>query len=227
MRRERGRASGLAIAFQLVIDKISSVLEYRITIPNASSAGPELQELQSLARKQHIISIMPPTQIVPDDHKAYMRLALSLARKSPPKPSNFCVGAVLLDEPNNTILATGYTLELEGNKHAEQCCFSKYASEKGVKEYEVGTVLPAGTVLYTTMEPCNKRSSGNKTCVERIIEACSSGPNRIDKVYVGVKEPVKFVEENSGQKRLEAIGVEVVHVPGLEEEILAVATAGH
>jgi len=51
-----------------------------------------------------------------------MRFALELAEKSPPKPTNYRVGAVVVDAFNN-ILATGYTLELPGNTHAEQCCF--------------------------------------------------------------------------------------------------------
>ena len=49
----------------------------------------------------------------------------------------------------------------------------------------------------------------------------------IRKVVCGVREPEKFVGENEGRKRLEEAGIEVVHVPGLEEEILKVATAGH
>lgn len=49
----------------------------------------------------------------------------------------------------------------------------------------------------------------------------------IQKVYVGVMEPKKFVSDNTGQRRLEDAGIEVIHVQGLEEEILKVATAGH
>ena len=56
----------------------------------------------------------------------------------------------------------------------------------------------------------------------------NSGEHKgIRKVYIGVKEPEKFVGENKGRKKLEDAGVEVVHVPGLEDEILKVATAGH
>ena len=39
-------------------------------------------------------------------------------------------------------------------------------------------------------------------------------------------EPAKFVV-NTGIKSLEDAGISVVHVQGLEEEILQVATAGH
>jgi pyrimidine deaminase RibD-like protein len=59
--------------------------------------------------------------------------------------------------------------------------------------------------------------------VERVVRL----KGRIQKVFVGVMEPKKFVSDNTGQKRLEGAGIEVIHVQGLEEEILEVATAGH
>ena len=163
----------------------------------------------------------------PRDHKAYMRFALSLAYESEPKPTNFRVGAVLVDEASNQILSTGYTLELPGNTHAEQCCFEKYSALKSVPAHEVGTVLPENTVLYTTMEPCNKRASGNLPCTERILKTKSDGNGGIKTVYLGVKEPETFVGENEGSAKLEKAGIACVHVTGFEEEILKVATAGH
>ena len=33
--------------------------------------------------------------------------------------------------------------------------------------------------------------------------------------------------ENKGKRRLEEVGIKVVEVPGMEEEILEVAEAGH
>ena len=159
----------------------------------------------------------------PDAHVAYMRDALNLARKSPPKPTNYRVGAILLDAQTNTILATGYTLECEGNTHAEQSCFIKLAEQHGVPEEFLADILPQETVLYTTVEPCFKRLSGNLPCVERILLLAKV----IKTVYVGVKEPEKFVGENTGRKKLEDAGIKVVLVQGLEKEILEVATAGH
>ncbi|KAF2092674.1 cytidine deaminase-like protein [Rhizodiscina lignyota] len=161
------------------------------------------------------------------DHEDYMRLALQEARKSPPKPTNFCVGAVLVDEANHTILATGYTLELPGNTHAEQCALQKFATLHDLPEEHVGEVLPPSTAIYTTMEPCNMRASGNLPCVDRILRTRSNGQTGISKVYLGVKEPEKFVGENKGRAKLEEAGVECIHVPGMEEGILKVATAGH
>ena len=163
----------------------------------------------------------------PRDHDAYMRFALSLAQKSEPKPTNFRVGAVLVDASSNQILSTGYTLELPGNTHAEQCCFEKFSGSKGVSADQVGSVLPEHAVLYTTMEPCYKRGSGNLPCTERILRTKSAGNGGIKTVYLGVKEPETFVGENKGRAKLEEAGIASVHVIGFEEEILKVATAGH
>jgi pyrimidine deaminase RibD-like protein len=163
---------------------------------------------------------MEPSQ--PETHEKYMLRALGLAKKSPPKPSNYRVGAVLVDAESNEIQATGYTLELPGNTHAEQCCFMKLAERYGVSEDNLKEVAPKNLLLYTTMEPCSKRLSGNVSCVERVLRLASS----IKTVYVGVLEPKKFVT-NTGIDTLRAAGIDIVHVQGLEQEILDVATAGH
>ncbi|KAI9811243.1 MAG: hypothetical protein M1827_005575 [Pycnora praestabilis] len=170
---------------------------------------------------------MTTSSILPNDHRAYMYLANTLAQESPPKPSNFRVGAIVLDAGTNTILATGYTLELPGNTHAEQCCLQKLATKHNIAEEEVGSILPENTVIYTTMEPCGKRLSSNLPCVARIIQTREGGRNGIKKVYLGVKEPETFVNENVGRTRLEEKGIECIHVRGLENDILKVATEGH
>lgn len=168
-----------------------------------------------------------PTLIRPLNHEGYMRQALDLAEQSIPKPTNFRVGAILVDEASNRILATGFTLELPGNTHAEQCCLIKYGASQNVEEDQVMHVLPPSTVIYTTMEPCNKRSVGNIPCVERILATQAGVNGGIKTVYLGLTEPEKFVGENVGRARLEAAGIVCIHVPGLEDEILKVATAGH
>lgn len=129
------------------------------------------------------------------DHKAYMEYALEQARLSPPAPTKFCVGAVLVDAEKDKVLSTGYSMELPddnprdpGKTHAEQCCFIKVAQMYHLPEERISEVLPAHTVLYTTMEPCNKRLSGNFTCVERILRLKSA----IKTVYVGIRGKVKL-----------------------------------
>ncbi|KAI0186664.1 cytidine deaminase-like protein [Xylaria flabelliformis] len=165
----------------------------------------------------------PIPEIMAGDHEGYMRLALSLATKSPPKPSNYRVGAVMVDAATNNVLATGYTLELPGNTHAEQCCIEKLAQKHAVTGTHLADILPDAVTLYTTVEPCSQRLSGNTPCVDRILALGS----RIKTVYVGVQEPDTFVSGNSSRRKLENAGIEVHLVSGLENDILEVATAGH
>lgn len=156
-----------------------------------------------------------------------MREALELAKRSTPQPTNFRVGAILVDEASNKVLATGFTLELPGNTHAEQCCLAKYAALQSMEEDQMYDALPPNAVIYTTMEPCNKRSVGNVPCVERILATQRGVNGGIKTVYLGVVEPEKFVRDNVGRSRLETAGIVCIQVPGFEAEILKVATAGH
>lgn len=171
--------------------------------------------------------------IAPGDHEAFMEYAIQQARLSPPAPTKFCVGAVLVDADKNKILSTGYSEELPrdrpgdpGSTHAEHCCFIKVADEHGIPDANIDQVLPPNTVLYTTMEPCNERLSGNRTCVERILGLNGA----IKVVYVGIREPDTFIGVNDGINRLENAGVTVKMVdnaPGLRDRILEATFAGH
>ena len=189
----------------------------------------------------------PSPTLAESSHLKYLRECLKLAENSPPRPTNFRVGAILVlrrDTPDDTseddkILSTGYTMELPGNTHAEQCCLQNYAAKHGVYEESVADAFPSQTerngrriLLYVTMEPCGVRLSGNTPCVHRIIQTRKSHDNNnnnngIDKVYFGVKEPGTFVGESQGCKMLTEAGIQWEFVGGLENEILAVATAGH
>ncbi|KAF2403652.1 cytidine deaminase-like protein [Trichodelitschia bisporula] len=155
-------------------------------------------------------------------HLVYLRQCLSLACRSPPKPTNFRVGALLVDQRTNSIITTGYTLELPGNVHAEQCCLSKVAAAHDLPEERVGEVLPDNTVMYSTMEPCGERLSGNLPCAERIVRA-----KKVRKVVYGVREPSTFIKESKGKRMMDQAGIQCVFVSGLEGEILATAIEGH
>jgi pyrimidine deaminase RibD-like protein len=209
-------------------------------------------------------------------HLHYLRRALSLARLSPPKPTNFRVGCVIVSfpatgsssssssapsasvggedrPPEGDVLSTGYTLELEGNTHAEQNALAKLAREhaeaeqkqtptqshNGQDQHEekaaaaalAAILTPARNVyLYTTLEPCGLRLSGATPCVQRII-ATRTGNNNPDggirKVVFGAREPGTFVQDSQALRMLDDAGVPWEYVPGLEEEILAVAKEGH
>ncbi|WEW57244.1 hypothetical protein PRK78_002709 [Emydomyces testavorans] len=191
----------------------------------------------------------PTTEL--STHLHYLSRCLALAAYSPPRSTNFRVGAMLLlrqyspaaSDPTadqqtkfeDKVLSTGYTLELPGNTHAEQCCLSKYASQHRISEEDIGTALQkergddpnTKIVMYVTMEPCGKRLSGNKPCAVRILETRKDGRAGIDRIYFGVKEPGTFVGESQGCKILDEAGVGWELVEGMEDEILRVAKAGH
>ncbi|CBQ68716.1 related to CAX4-required for full levels of dolichol-linked oligosaccharides [Sporisorium reilianum SRZ2] len=161
-------------------------------------------------------------------HYAMMLTALSEADKSPPTDTAFCVGCVICvtsDEAarsSSQILATGFSRELPGNTHAEQCALDKLVSDF-LPKHQHNAAKEAPTLdldLYTTMEPCSERLSGNLPCVQRILRfneqndvyvlprslvqhALSSNQTgssadvavrlRIRRVFQGVTEPDDFV----------------------------------
>ena len=49
----------------------------------------------------------------------------------------------------------------------------------------------------------------------------------IQTVFVGLQEPDTFIHRNTGKTQLEKAGITCIHVTGLEEDILRIATAGH
>lgn len=143
--------------------------------------------------------------------KKFMELALEEAKKCGETETQYNVGAVLVYK--GRVLETGHTRELPGNTHAEQCALEKF--------HKSGKSLPKGTELYTTMEPCTYRNSGNLPCADRIIAT------HIKTCFVGVTEPDIFVKDNSSYSKLSEHGIEYVFIPGYEDEILKVATLGH
>ena len=168
-----------------------------------------------------------------EGHVACLRKCVELARQSPPKPTNFRVGALLCSYtgvaagtfPN--MLATGYTLELEGNTHAEQSALEKLAAGKEQNLKDILT-SEAHTILYTSLEPCALRLSGNLPCVQRIIATRKDNPSGgIRKVIFGAKEPGTFVKDSKSCQLLTEAGIDWEYLPDLEEEILSVAMEGH
>lgn len=137
--------------------------------------------------------------------KVLMHRSLQLATQCPESETAFSVGSILFNPRTNRILSTGYSRELPGSTHAEQCCLSKYSGNE--KDLD----------LFSTLMPCSTRSIGNKTCAKRIIDS-----GIVKRVYVGLGEDNRFVEKNVGEEMLTKAGIEVVWIRGLEEEIKAV-----
>ncbi|KAJ3277138.1 hypothetical protein HDV01_000190 [Terramyces sp. JEL0728] len=132
-----------------------------------------------------------------------MELAIEQAKLCTSVETAFSVGAVLVK--NNEILSVGYSREIEGNTHAEQCCLLKLGDLKDAQ----------GATIYSTMEPCGKRLSGNVPCANLIVNA------GIIRVVQGVKEPETFVGESIGTNILGNAGIAVEYLPGYEEQCLA------
>ncbi|KAK4058592.1 hypothetical protein OIO90_000036 [Microbotryomycetes sp. JL221] len=149
-------------------------------------------------------------------HVRLMKLALSEAQKCIATPTAFCVGAIITSS-SGTILSSGYSRELPGNTHAEQCAIDKIGSPIASRP------LLEGASLYTTMEPCSERLSGNEPCAQRILKT------PIKTVYIGVLEPKDFVADCQGVKLLLDDGRQVFVVDDAElaQECLREARRGH
>ncbi|KAL0091068.1 cytidine deaminase-like protein [Phycomyces blakesleeanus] len=152
---------------------------------------------------------MDSTTFTTDKEDAkYMQLAIEQANLSVPVEGAYCVGAVLVKD--NTVLSTGFSRELPGNTHAEECALAKVVAPNKDNTRE----LFKGATMYTTMEPCSTRLSGNRPCTDRLIEA------DIKRVVLGIKEPPHLVV-CTGIAQLQSHGIQVQVVPDVAEQCLA------
>lgn len=134
-------------------------------------------------------------------HLDRLKIALRLAENCKSVPY-FGVGAVIFDQYGNELSAS-YTNEIPGC-HAEEGAIRK--------ANDVGKNIK-NTLIYSTLEPCSHRLSGNTPCVTRIIE---SG---ISSVFYGCREPDDFVDCKGGEI-LSAAGIVVVQLMELQDECL-------
>ncbi|KAH9463312.1 hypothetical protein Pst134EA_015395 [Puccinia striiformis f. sp. tritici] len=153
-------------------------------------------------------------------HFDCMRKAIALARQCKPIPTAFCVGCLMTKTGTSEVISEGYSRELEGNTHAEQCAIMKILNQ--LSSPNIPTYMDID--LYTTMEPCSVRLSGNKPCTDLILELNQSHHlhRRIKNVYLGVAEPDDFVNCD-GIRKLQENGITIIQVVGFKEECLRVA----
>ncbi|KAI8805405.1 cytidine deaminase-like protein [Cladochytrium replicatum] len=134
-----------------------------------------------------------------------MRAALDQAWKCVPSESAYSVGALLVDPKSNTVLATGFSREIPGNTHAEECALLKLADPS----------LARGSTCYSTMEPCGERLSGKTPCANLLVAA------GVARVVVGIREPPFFVPSCIGTDLLRDSGIVVDYIQGMDDECLA------
>ena len=145
--------------------------------------------------------IVNVNDIQPEDKKRLWH-AIDLSKKCIPIDNAFSVGALVYDKSNN-LISTGYSREVGERSHAEEVAL--------LKAHEQEINLEGGTI-YCSLEPCGKRSSSNKTCTQRIIEA------GITKVVFALREPHLFVLPASIE-RFSRAGIQVVHVSEYESAV--------
>jgi pyrimidine deaminase RibD-like protein len=134
-----------------------------------------------------------------NDHD-WLRLACDLAKLCPPSETAFSVGAVVVAADGEEI-ARGYSRESDPSVHAEESALGKIAP---------GDPRLAGATIYSSLEPCSKRSSRPRTCTRLILD---SGVRR---VVMAWREPLLFVDCH-GAEELEAAGVTVLEISELAE----------
>jgi 5-amino-6-(5-phosphoribosylamino)uracil reductase len=132
-----------------------------------------------------------------ENDRALLIESIQLAENCPPSPT-FSVGAIIADA-DGKVLATGYSGETAPHDHAEEAALAKLDNDDP---------RLAGATLYTSLEPCSKRSSRPKTCTQLILETA------IPRVVFAWREPSIFVD-CIGAELLRDAGREVVEVPDL------------
>jgi diaminohydroxyphosphoribosylaminopyrimidine deaminase/5-amino-6-(5-phosphoribosylamino)uracil reductase len=126
--------------------------------------------------------------------------AIALAQHTRPSAYAFSVGALVVDRHGRT-LAAGYTHQHDPLDHAEEAALALLGP---------GWRAPAGTTLYSSLEPCSVRASRARSCTELILAA------GITRVVFAWREPELFVH-GEGAEKLRAAGVEVVELTELAD----------
>jgi pyrimidine deaminase RibD-like protein len=134
--------------------------------------------------------------------RAWLEATIALSRRSPPSRTAFSVGALVVDAAGE-VLAQGYSRPHDPHDHAEEIALAALGE---------GWQAPAGTTIYSSLEPCSARASRPRTCTDLILAA------HIGRVVFAWREPSIFVE-GRGAELLRAAGVQVVEVPELAGQV--------
>jgi diaminohydroxyphosphoribosylaminopyrimidine deaminase/5-amino-6-(5-phosphoribosylamino)uracil reductase len=151
------------------------------------------------------VTLPQPATLLSDVDRHWLSAAVDLSRLSPPSPTHYAVGAVVVDR-FGVLLATGYTGETDPAYHAEEAALAKLADLPGADL--------AGATIYTSMEPCTVRRSRPIPCTGLILAA------GIGRVVLALREPALFADCD-GVQTLRLAGVDVVEDAALADRVRA------
>ncbi|MGW7049320.1 dihydrofolate reductase family protein [Streptomyces avermitilis] len=136
----------------------------------------------------------------------WLALACELADRCPPSRTAFSVGAVVV-AADGTELARGHSRE-GGDPvvHAEEAALAKLDAEDP---------RLAGATVYSSLEPCARRTSRPRPCARLILDA------GVRRVVTAWREPDTFVTAADGSGVLAAEGADVVVLPEYEARATA------
>lgn len=138
----------------------------------------------------------------------WLSQAVDLAADCLPSQTAFSVGAVIVVD--GQCIGRGHSRQTDPNDHAEEV-----ALQRAADRLPRGGPLDRSFTVYSSMEPCGRRSSRPHPCAELIVRA------RVGRVVYAVAEPETFVTPE-GIGILERAGVEVVQLTQLAEAAAAV-----
>lgn len=136
--------------------------------------------------------------------RRWLEEAIELSKRCPPSKTAFSVGAVIVSAEGE-VIATGYSREGDPHDHAEETALAK----------AVGDPRLAASTIYSSLEPCSKRSSHPLTCSQLILAA------GIPRVVLAWREPDIFVD-CEGAELLRAAGCEVIEISDLAAAVRAI-----
>jgi riboflavin biosynthesis pyrimidine reductase/pyrimidine deaminase RibD-like protein len=143
-----------------------------------------------------------------EQDRHWLALAVELSRQCPPSDTAFAVGAVVVDARGEEI-ARGYSRETDDRVHAEESALAKL---------DPADPRLATATIYSSLEPCSRRSSRPRTCTELILDA------GIPRVVFALREPPTFVDGH-GAELLVSAGRTVVERPDLAQAVREVNRA--